>query len=92
MPRSGPSRWNRRCRWWTSGAGCSSGRSPRRAATSGSATTYRSVAPAAVAAGLVTESQRDAWLSDVERATVEHGDHTATWPLLIGAYRQRTGH
>jgi SAM-dependent methyltransferase len=64
---------------------------PMRAAGAMLAATYRSVAPAAVAAGLVTESQRDAWLSDVERATAENGDHTAMWPLLIGAYRQRPG-
>jgi SAM-dependent methyltransferase len=62
---------------------------PMRAAGGMLAATYRSVAPAAVAAGLVTEAQRDAWLSEVERAIVEHGDHTAMWPLLIGAYRRR---
>jgi SAM-dependent methyltransferase len=63
---------------------------PMRAAGGMLAATYRSVAPAAVASGLVTAEQRDAWLADVERATVENGDHTAMWPLLIGVHKRRT--
>ncbi|MEU4423040.1 methyltransferase domain-containing protein [Actinoplanes sp. NPDC024001] len=51
--------------------------------------TYRSVAPAAISLGVATEAQRDAWLTDMERAVVEQGGHTAMWPLMIGAYRAK---
>ncbi|WP_328460881.1 methyltransferase domain-containing protein [Actinoplanes sp. NBC_00393] len=62
---------------------------PLRAAGGMLAATYRSVAPAAVSLGIVTEPERDAWLSGMERAMTEHGDHTAMWPLLIGVHKQR---
>jgi SAM-dependent methyltransferase len=51
--------------------------------------TYRSVAPAAVALGLVSEEQRDRWLADVAEAVTTHADHQAYWPLMVGAYKRR---
>jgi ubiquinone/menaquinone biosynthesis C-methylase UbiE len=54
------------------------------------AATYRSVAPIAVARGLITERQRDEWLAQIADAAATHADHSALWPLLIGARRQRS--
>jgi ubiquinone/menaquinone biosynthesis C-methylase UbiE len=51
--------------------------------------TYRSVSPAAVALGIVTEQQRDGWLAEVADATVTHGHHQAYWPLMVGAHKRR---
>ncbi|MFC7527385.1 class I SAM-dependent methyltransferase [Actinoplanes sp. GCM10030250] len=62
---------------------------PMRASGGMLAATYRSVAPAAVSLGIVTESQRDQWLSDVERSIVDDGDATAMWPLLVGVRKRR---
>jgi SAM-dependent methyltransferase len=53
------------------------------------AATYRSVAPAAIALGIVTPEQRDAWLTDIAGAADTHGDHSVLWPLLIGAHKRR---
>ncbi|MEV0897574.1 methyltransferase domain-containing protein [Actinoplanes sp. NPDC049802] len=63
---------------------------PMRAAGGMLAATYRSVAPAAVSLGLVTEPERDVWLGELERSMTENGGHTAVWPLMIGVHRQRT--
>jgi 2-polyprenyl-3-methyl-5-hydroxy-6-metoxy-1,4-benzoquinol methylase len=54
------------------------------------AATYRSVAPAAVALGIATAEQRDAWLADIAEAARAHGGHTVLWPLLMGAHKQRS--
>ena len=53
------------------------------------AATYRSVAPAAVAKGIVSEDQRDRWLTDIAAAADSHGDHQTYWPLMVGAYKRR---
>jgi ubiquinone/menaquinone biosynthesis C-methylase UbiE len=53
------------------------------------AATYRSVAPAAIAQGIVTGVQRDAWLTGIADATATHPDHSVLWPLLIGVHKQR---
>jgi SAM-dependent methyltransferase len=53
------------------------------------AATYRSVSPAAVAKGIVTEEQRDRWLADIAQAVRTHGHHQAYWPLMVGAYKRR---
>jgi ubiquinone/menaquinone biosynthesis C-methylase UbiE len=53
------------------------------------AATYRSVAPIAVAHGLITEHQRDQWLADLADTAETHADHSLIWPLLIGARKQR---
>jgi ubiquinone/menaquinone biosynthesis C-methylase UbiE len=53
------------------------------------AATYRSVSPAAGAFGIATESQRDAWLADIDEAARRNGEHSVLWPLLIGVHKQR---
>jgi SAM-dependent methyltransferase len=53
------------------------------------AATYRSVSPAAVAMGIVTEDQRDRWLADIAEAADTHGDHQTYWPLMVGASKRR---
>jgi ubiquinone/menaquinone biosynthesis C-methylase UbiE len=53
------------------------------------AATYRSVAPAAVSLGLVTESQQDEWLAEIDQAMRDYPDHTAMWPLMIGVHKRR---
>nr|WP_221382302.1 class I SAM-dependent methyltransferase [Actinoplanes polyasparticus] len=53
------------------------------------AATYRSIAPLALAQSLITETQRDEWLSEIDTAARVYGDHTAMWPLLIGAVRRK---
>jgi hypothetical protein len=53
------------------------------------AATYRSVAPAAVGLGIITEHQRDQWLADIARAMTDHPDHSALWPTLISVHKQR---
>jgi len=53
------------------------------------AATYRSVAPGAIALGLITEQQRDTWLADMDRAMTDYADHAVLWPLLIAAYKRR---
>jgi SAM-dependent methyltransferase len=53
------------------------------------AATYRSVPPAALALGIITEQQRDAWLADIARAAVACPDHSVLWPLLIGVHKRR---
>ena len=53
------------------------------------AATYRSIAPLALAQSLITETLRDEWLSEIDTATRVYGDHTAMWPLLIGAVRHK---
>ncbi len=52
------------------------------------AATYRSIAPAAIAHGLLTPDRRDAWLSEIDAATRTHPSVTAVWPLLIGALKR----
>jgi 2-polyprenyl-3-methyl-5-hydroxy-6-metoxy-1,4-benzoquinol methylase len=53
------------------------------------AATYRSVSPSALALGIITEQQRDTWLSDLADATSTCADHSLLWPLLIGVHKQR---
>jgi SAM-dependent methyltransferase len=54
------------------------------------AATYRSVSPAALQLGIVTEDQRDGWLADMAEATTKFGDHSLLWPLLIGVHKRRS--
>jgi SAM-dependent methyltransferase len=53
------------------------------------AATYRSVSPAAVAHGIVTEEQRDRWFAEIAEVSTTHGHHQALWPLMVGAYKRR---
>jgi SAM-dependent methyltransferase len=53
------------------------------------AATFRSIAPLAIAQGLTTEEKRDAWLSEIDTAARVYGDHSAMWPLLIGAAKHK---
>jgi ubiquinone/menaquinone biosynthesis C-methylase UbiE len=53
------------------------------------AATYRSVSPAALAIGMITAQQRDAWLADMAAATTDRAAHSLLWPLLIGVHKQR---
>jgi SAM-dependent methyltransferase len=53
------------------------------------AATYRSVSPAAVAKGIVSEDHRDRWLADLAEAVRTHGHHQTYWPLMVGAYKRR---
>jgi len=62
---------------------------PVRSAAGMLAATYQSVAPIAIARGLITERQRDEWLVQIADAATTHADGSALWPLLIGARRQR---
>ncbi len=45
--------------------------------------------PLAVARGLITEAQRDAFLADMATAERVYPQHSAMWPLLIGAVKRR---
>lgn len=62
-----------------------------RFATSGPmlAATYRSVTPAGIALGTVTQEDADRFQEQLAHAMTDHPDHQALWPLLIGAYRRR---
>jgi hypothetical protein len=51
--------------------------------------TYRSIAPVAVAHGLIDEAERDAWLAEMTAATERHPATSAMWPLLISAWKRR---
>ena len=53
------------------------------------AATFRSIAPLAISQGLTTEAARDAWLSEIDTAARVYGDHSAMWPLLIGALKRK---
>ncbi|HEY2795182.1 MAG TPA: methyltransferase domain-containing protein, partial [Micromonosporaceae bacterium] len=52
--------------------------------------TFRAVSPLAIRHGLLTEEQRDAWLSDMTTAMRDHGETSMLWPLLIGVTAHRT--
>jgi SAM-dependent methyltransferase len=54
------------------------------------AATYRSIAPIAIERGLITEEQRDTWLSDLDAAARTYPAHSGMWPLLVGALKRRT--
>ncbi|GIF76679.1 methyltransferase domain-containing protein [Asanoa siamensis] len=62
-----------------------------RFATSGGmlAATYRSVTPAGIALGTVTQEEADAFQASIAEAIRSYPDHQALWPLLVGAYRRR---
>ena len=53
------------------------------------AATYRSIAPTAMALGLLTAQERDAWLTEITTAMCLHGDASLLWPLLIGVHVRR---
>ncbi|MEV6488353.1 methyltransferase domain-containing protein [Actinoplanes sp. NPDC051633] len=53
------------------------------------AATYRSIAPLAVAHGLIDEAQRDAYPAEVAAAAGQHPSACAMWPLLIGAFKRK---
>ena len=53
------------------------------------AATYRSIAPVAIAQGLIDEAQRDRFQAEMAEAAERHPEYTALWPLLIGAWRRR---
>ncbi|WP_164842438.1 class I SAM-dependent methyltransferase [Actinoplanes solisilvae] len=51
--------------------------------------TFRSIAPLAIARGLLTEAQRDTWLSEIDTAARVYPEHSSMWPLLLGAVKRR---
>ncbi|MBU2666255.1 methyltransferase domain-containing protein [Actinoplanes bogorensis] len=53
------------------------------------AATYSSIAPVALAKGLITEAQRDEFLAAIARAGREQPEVSMMWPLLIGAGKRR---
>jgi ubiquinone/menaquinone biosynthesis C-methylase UbiE len=53
------------------------------------AAVYRSVLPAAVAAGLTTEEESARWFQELARDAAD-GDHAALWPLMVGAWKRRS--
>jgi len=54
------------------------------------AATYTSVAPVAMAHGLIDAGQRDAWPARIAAAAAEDPGRGALWPLLIGAFKRRS--
>jgi 2-polyprenyl-3-methyl-5-hydroxy-6-metoxy-1,4-benzoquinol methylase len=53
------------------------------------AATYRSVSPTAIRLGIITEEQRDTWLTDLTDAISSRAAHSLLWPLLIGVHKRR---
>ena len=53
------------------------------------AATYRSIAPVAIAHGLITEDDRDTWLSEISAAERAYPSNSAIWPLLVGALKRK---
>lgn len=53
------------------------------------AAVHRSLLPVAISLGLTTEEASERWLEDFTRDVRERGNHSALWPLLIGAWKRR---
>jgi SAM-dependent methyltransferase len=53
------------------------------------AATYRSVAPVAIANGLIDEAQRDAFPAEMAAASDRYPEYSVLWPLLIGAVKRK---
>jgi ubiquinone/menaquinone biosynthesis C-methylase UbiE len=62
---------------------------PLRAAGAMLSAVMRSVLPAATELGLTSTTDGERWLDDFARVIREHGDFTALWPLLIGAWKTK---
>jgi hypothetical protein len=54
-------------------------------------TAYRSVLPTAIAYGVTTEPRAEATLSQLSRDANRFPDRPALWPLLIGAWKRKSG-
>ena len=51
---------------------------------------YRSLLPAATSYGLISGDDGERWLTEFAADVAAHGDDPLLWPLLVGAWKQKT--